>query len=452
MINCLHCLSTFKVKMVNDIQIIAKDLQHIWHPCMQMKDFESCPPVLVHKAKGIYLETNLGTLLDGQSSWWCKSLGHSHPVITDAITNQLDKFEHVIAANTTHSLLAEFGETIARITGLEHQCFASDGSCAVEIAMKLAINAQQHRQEKQRINFIALENAYHGETIATLSVSDMGIYKRDVPLLTNRCAFIRNIPYVNNTEDPLWGNCEAYWPAIMQQLEPLAESSAALIIEPLLQGAGGMRLYSADFLRRLFKWARCNNIYIIADEIMTGIGRTGKWLAMDHAKVQADLVCLSKGLTGGAIPLSCVAVHHDLYNLFYSDYAEGKSFLHSHTHSANALGISVAMATLQYIEQTNILENVKNMQNLMWEAMHSIAAQTRVLTNIRGFGGMIAADLVNIEHPRPGFAFYQQALQEGALMRPLGQSIYWLPPLNTSADEIECLREVTQTALQKISE
>jgi adenosylmethionine-8-amino-7-oxononanoate aminotransferase len=436
--------------MNNASDIIAQDLEHIWHPCMQMKDFETCPPIVVNKAHGIHLETNLGTILDGQSSWWCKSLGHTHPDIVGALGAQLSAFEHVITANTTHPLLCRFGETVSKITNLPYQCFASDGSCAVEIALKLAWQSHIHRGKPNKKNIIALENAYHGETIATLAVSDMNIYKSGTPTLTNHCYFIQNIPYVSSTTDPLWNNCEAQWPAIEKQLEPLAETTAALIVEPIVQGAGGMLIYSADFLSRLVRWAKAHDIYVIADEIMTGIGRTGHWLACTHANVQADMVCLSKGLTAGAVPLSCVSVSDDIYQLFYSDYAQGKSFLHSHTHSGNALGLSAALATIKHIQTHDIFSNVKQLHTWMWEQMHSIANSSGLLTNIRGIGAVIAADIQGVNHPRPGFAFYQAALKKGALLRPLGNSIYWLPPLNSEHASIMELSHITKAALQSL--
>lgn len=438
--------------MLNDTCIIEDDLKHIWHPCMQMKDFETCPPVIVNKAHGIELDTNLGTILDGQSSWWCKSLGHTHPDIVNAISHQLSSFEHVITANTTHPLLAKFGSTIADITQLPHQCFASDGSCAVEIAMKLALFSHTHRNQSHKKDFIALENAYHGETIATLAVSDMGIYKKGAPTITSQCYFIKDIPYVSSARDPMWDDCDPHWKRIQKQLEPLAKTCAAIIVEPILQGAGGMCVYSADFLSRLATWAKNNDIYIIADEIMTGIGRTGTWLACQHANIQPDIICLSKGLTAGAVPLSCVSVSKDIYQLFYSDYAEGKSFLHSHTHSGNALGLSAAIATIEHIKNNSIFDHVQQLQDWMWDEMHNIAHSTGLLTNIRGIGAVIAADIQGISQPRAGFAFYQEALKRGALLRSLGNSIYWLPPLNTQYQSILTLSKITKEALLSLKD
>lgn len=434
--------------MVNVKQLIAKDLQHVWHPCSQMKDFETCPPLVVNSAKGSYLYTNQGPIIDAISSWWCKSLGHGHPAVIAAIEDQLQRFEHVIGANTTHSHLVELAEFLTAISKKQHVFFASDGSSAVEIAMKLSIHGQQIRGFSKKNQFIALKNAYHGETLGTMSVSDLGLYKSPYQSFSLPCYFIEDIPYIQSTDDPLWDNCEEHWQSIQPQLDEIADTVCAVIVEPLIQGAGGMLCYSADFLKKLASWAKKNNIYLIADEIMTGIGRTGEWFACDHAGVEPDLICLSKGLTSGALPLSCVLIDNAIFNLFYSDYEEGNSFLHSHTYSQNPLAVSAALATLTTIKNEGILDKTKILGNHMRMAMHSVAKSSGKLTNIRGIGAVIAAELVNSEQKRVGNLIYQQALKLGALIRPIGNTLYWLPPLNTDRETIGKLAEITLNSIK----
>lgn len=442
----LH-LSTKKYTVSAIQEVIMQDLNHIWHPCSQMKDFETMPPFVVHKAQGAYLYTDHGKLIDGISSWWCKSLGHRHPAVLKALENQLQHFEHVIAATSTHPALAALGEKLAYLTHKQHVFFASDGSSAVEIALKLTLHAQQIQGTPQRKKFIALKNGYHGETLGALSVSDIGKYKKPYEGYGVDCYFIKP-PYVNSTLDPLWDNADEPWQRVLPQLEAIKDEVCAVILEPLIQGASGMRLYSKAFLKQLASWAKANHIYLIADEIMTGLGRTGAWLACNHAEIEPDLICLSKGLTAGALPLSCVLIDHVLFSLFYQDYALGHSFLHSHTHSANALAVCTALAVLNTLETENINQKATALGKIMQAHMQEIANKCGVLSNVRAFGAIVAADLQANGQDRIGFKFYQKALSHGALLRPIGNTLYWLPPLNCEEHTIVKLAEITLHSIE----
>lgn len=438
--------------MVNIEQLITKDLHHIWHPCTQMKDFELCPPLVVERAQGSYLYTNQGPLIDGISSWWCKSLGHGHPAVINAINEQLQCFEHVIAANTTHPKLVALGEELTKITKKQHAFFASDGSSAVEIAMKLAIHAQQIKGLPDKNQFIALKNGYHGETLGTMSVSDLGIYKAPYKSFGVSCHFIEHIPYISGIDDPLWSNCDTHWEKAEPYLNSVSESVCAVIVEPIIQGAGGMLCYSPAFLKKLANWAKANNIYLIADEIMTGMGRTGEWLAVNHAGIDPDLICLSKGLTSGSIPFSCVMIDHPIFELFYDEYSSGKSFLHSHTYSANPLAVSAALATIKTMQNEQIISQAKSLGNYMLNCLHDVAKLSGKLTNIRGIGAVVAADLEPKSAVRIGTKVYQKALNQGALIRPIGNTLYWLPPLNTDKDIIGKLAEITLHSIKEAYE
>lgn len=434
--------------MVNTAELIRRDLNHIWHPCTQMKDFESFPPLIVDKAQGSYLYTDQGVIIDAISSWWCKSLGHGHPAIIKAIEEQLHRFEHIIGANTTHPQLIELAEFLSQISGKQHVFFASDGSSAVEIAMKLAIHATQVKGLSQKHNFIALQNSYHGETLATMSVSDLGLYTTPYKGLGVTCQFLNNLPYLQTHHDPIWSNCNSHWPLIEHQLEKSKETLCAIIVEPIVQGAGGMLCYSPDLLKKLSQWTKQNDVYLIADEIMTGIGRTGQWLACDHAEIKADLICLSKGLTSGSIPFSCVMIDASIYEKFYSDYLEGPSFLHSHTYSGNPLGVCAALATLKTIQAENILSHATQIGRIMLNNFKEIGALTGKINNIRGVGAIVAGDLVD-EKPRIGHDIYRYAVKHGALLRPMGNTLYWLPPLNTDEKTIGKLAEITLKSINK---
>ncbi len=437
--------------MVNQIELIQRDLKHIWHPCSHLKDFEQSPPLIIQHAKGSYLYTDRGPIIDGISSWWCKSLGHGHPAVIAAIAAQLQQFEHVIGATTTHPNIVELGELLHRLSGKQHLFFASDGSCAVEIALKLALQAAQIKGQPQRNHFIALCNGYHGETLAALGVSDLGLYKAPFSQMSIPCHFIEHMPYVQSPNDPLWHSCEKEWAVIEQGLETVKHTACALILEPIVQGAGGMRCYSAAFLSKLAHWAKKNGVYIIADEIMTGLGRTGAWFAADHAGVEADMICLSKGLTSGSIPLSCVLIDHSVYELFYQETDPSKAFLHSHTYSGNALAVSAALATLKTMIAEDINQQAVQLGQCMSHYFSEIAEKTGALHNVRGIGAIVAAEFSSSTVPRFGFRFAQEALARGALLRPLGNTLYWLPPLTTDEQTIAKLAKITLEAIESVS-
>jgi adenosylmethionine---8-amino-7-oxononanoate aminotransferase len=437
------------------MDLINRDRQHIWHPCSQMKDYESFPPLIISKAYGSYIELTDGRrIIDAISSWWCKSLGHNHPRLKTALKAQLEYFEHVIFANTTYEIIIQLSEKLGRLCmGLDKVFYASEGSSAVEIALKMSLQAQQLLGQNQRIQFTSLQNGYHGETFMALSLSDLGLYRQAYEAHLIKPNFIQNIPYVHSSSDPLWKDCSTIWPNIEKQLEKQAANLAAIIVEPIVQGAGGMKIYSQDFLHRLRKWTQIHGIYLIADEIMTGLGRTGRALACEHAQIKPDFICLSKGLTSGWLPMSAVLTHTEIYNLFYDDYSTGKSFLHSHTFSGNALAAAVALECLNILEDEEIFKHVREKEIILKKLMQEVHDETESLTNIRGIGAVIAADLSlkeNKKNQRIGYQIFQEALQLGAWLRPLGNTIYWLPPLNISLSTLEELRDITKTSIKRI--
>lgn len=435
--------------MIVSSNLIQRDLQCIWHPCAQMKDYETFKPLEITAAQGVWIETKDGRkIMDATSSWWCKSLGHQHPRLKKALLKQIDKFEHVMFAHTTHETIVALSEKLAALTtSLNKVLYASDGSSVVEMAMKMSVHARQLTGEKNRNKFVALQNSYHGETTGALSVSDLGIYRQPYQSLLFDTHFIP-LPYVLNVQDPLWMNCSAHWENTQNELEKIADHTTAIIIEPIVQGAGGMQIYSQDFLRRLRAFTQQHNIHLIDDEIMTGIGRTGKMLACEHAEIEPDFLCLSKGLTSGYLPLSAMLTTQSIYDLFYDDYSRGKSFLHSHTHSGNALAASIALEVLQVMEGEGICLKAQRLGESLYAAMQDIAYQTDSLENVRGIGAIVAADLKgHASDRRIGFEFYQKAASLGVLMRPLGNTIYWSPPLIMDEDSVEYLKTITLKTL-----
>lgn len=433
--------------------LLTRETKHIWYPCSQMKDYETFPPMLVKGAKGSYITlANNHKIIDAISSWWCKILGHGHPRLKQALIDQADKFEHVIFANTTNEVILELSERLVQMTQTMGKVFyASEGSSAVEIAIKMSLHARKNTGELKRTQVMNLQNSYHGETGIALAVSDVGLYRKPYEDILPHSITLKHIPYVYSKLDPLWEDCSAIWPSIVSQLEQCASSLSAIIIEPIVQGAGGMLLYSKDFLKRLRSWTSENNVHLIADEIMTGLGRTGLPFAFQHANIEPDFICIAKGLTGGWLPMSAVLTTDTIYNLFYADFSTGKAFLHSHTHSGNVLTAAVALECLKILKEEDIYAQVNIMESYLYTAMQEVASNTRRLTNIRHIGAMVAADLVLTKEQqaqRYGYKVFKKAVELGALLRPLGNTIYWLPPLNTSSQVLRKLTAITIEAIK----
>jgi adenosylmethionine-8-amino-7-oxononanoate aminotransferase len=464
--------------------LAARDLEVFWHPCSQMRDYRDFPPLEVVGARGARLQLADGReLIDAIASWWCKALGHGHPRLMAALRTQADAFEHVITANTTSVGLVRLCERLlAAANGLGPAAFgaaappgrrdghfgkvflADNGSTAVEIALKMALQAQAQRGAPGRTRFAAFENAYHGETIATLSVGDLALYGAPYQGLCFPVERIRGLPYRQGPHDPAWLDAGREWPAIEAALDAQADRLAAVVYEPVLQAAGGMRLFSPDLLRRLRAWADARGVYLVADEIAAGMGRTGAILASQLAegpgRVSAaalpDFAVLSKGLTGGVLPLSAVLTTDAVYRLFDADYFEGRAFLHSNTYTGNALGVAVAGAVLDVFADEDILGRVAALAPRLRAALESVAASRPGLANLRACGMVAAVDLVAADgsaldpRRRTGYRVYREAVRRGALLRPLGDTMYLFPPLTVTEAEIDELGAILAASLDAV--
>lgn len=432
--------------------IIKQDLEHIWHPCSQMKDFEDFKPLVIKSARGSYIKLNDGSkMIDATSSWWCKNLGHGHPRLKSALSKQANKFEHVIFAGTTNEVIVELSEKLAKMTkSLPKVFYASEGSSAVEAALKMSLHARMISGENSRTNIMALRNSYHGETALALSATGIDLYRKPYKKILTPVTFIQNIPYVNSKSDPLWSDCSKYWPRILRELNANKDTLTAIIVEPIVQGAGGMLIYSKNFLSRLRAWTKKHRVHLISDEIMTGFGRTGKPFAFQHADIEPDFICIAKGLTSGWLPMSGVLTTNEIYNIFYDDYSKGKTFLHSHTHSGNALAAAVALETLKILEEEKIYDQVNKIEPLLHGLMTEVSEKTGRLQNIRNIGAIVAADLIldkRQKNERYGYKIFQAATKFGVFMRPLGNTIYWMPPLNIKENTLLQLKDATIKAI-----
>ncbi|MFA6036618.1 MAG: adenosylmethionine--8-amino-7-oxononanoate transaminase [Legionellales bacterium] len=416
--------------------LAQRDLNVLWHPCTQMKDHESLPLIPIKNGKGVWLYDYEGKrYLDAISSWWVNLFGHANPKINNAIKKQLDQLEHVIFAGFSHQGAIELAERLTKLTKLDRCFYADNGSSAVEVALKMSFQYWQNLGQNKKIKFAHLENGYHGETLGALAVGDLGLYKEIfAPLLPQTIA----IPVPD---------CEESLARAEKLLAQHQHEICALIVEPLVQCAGQMRIYSPHYLKLLRQACERYNIHFIADEIAVGFGRTGKMFACEHADILPDFMCLSKGLTGGYLPLSCVLTKESIYQNFYDTYESGKGFLHSHSYTGNPLAISAALATLDIFENENILEKNKLLSQHLALCLENLQEDSDVY-NIRQLGLIAAFDMIDNQNRR-GLKVYQYALAHEMLIRPIGHTVYFMPPYVITPDEINQMITVAHQGVKK---
>ena len=340
-----------------------EDLKYIWHPCSQMKDYETLPPIVIERGEGINLyDTNGKCYKDIISSWWCNLLGHCNPRINEAVKKQIDSLEHVIFANFSHKTVIKLCQELMKVLpkGLCKFNFADNGSASIEMALKMSFQYHHQTGNPQKKRFMALTDAYHGETLGALAVGGVDLYSElykpimmDVIRIQAPDCF--RCPCGKCRENC---NCECFIKA-EEQLKKYGAETAAIIIEPLLQGSAGMKIYPPLYLKKLRELCDKYNVHLIADEIATGYGRTGKMFACDHAGISPDIMCLSKGLTGGYMPMAIAITTQEIYDAFYDDYLKGKAFMHSHTYAGNPLACSAALEVLKILKDENIIEKAK---------------------------------------------------------------------------------------------
>lgn len=431
---------------MNNLELKNRDLDVLWHPCTQMKDHERLPLIPIKKAHGIYLEDFEGnSYIDAISSWWVNLFGHTNSYINQKIKEQLDTLEHVILAGFTHEQVVKLSERLVKLTpkGLEKCFYADNGSSAVEVALKMSFHA--HKNDKKNKNlFVSLTNSYHGETIGALSVGDVELYKETYePLL------IKSI----QTPVPKDMSIESAKEAAVKFEElcrTRADEISAIILEPLVQGAGYMHMYNKEFLVLVREICNRYDIHMIADEVMVGFGRTGEMFACKSADITPDFLVLSKGLTGGYLPLSVVLTTNKIYAKFYCDYSEYKAFLHSHSYTGNALACAAANATLDIFETDNIIEKNRETAKYMGEKLKKFK-ELKNVASVRQTGMICAVDLKGYKpQERIGLKVYQYGLDNGVLLRPLGHVIYFMPPYIITKDECDKMMDTAYSAIESL--
>ncbi|SMC16720.1 adenosylmethionine-8-amino-7-oxononanoate aminotransferase [Clostridium acidisoli DSM 12555] len=428
---------------------VESDLKYIWHPCSQMKDYEDLKPIVIEKGKGVWLyDINGNKYLDCISSWWTNTLGHSNKRINEAIKKQIDNIEHVIFANFSNKPAIELAEKLVEITpdGLNKVFFSDNGSSAVEIALKMSFHYNMQRGKIKKKRFLALSDAYHGETLGALSVCDIDEFNRVYkPLLLDTI----------RVEGPdcyrcKYGyercSCNAECFINMEKcIEKMCEEISAIIVEPMVQGAAGMKIYSPIYLKKLRNICKKYDIHLIADEIAMGFGRTGKMFACNHAEINPDFMCLSKGITAGYMPMSVVMTTDEVYDCFYGDYNERKAFVHSHTYSGNAMACAVALESLKIFKDNNIIDNNREKGKLIRKLTLQRAKTLKYVGEVRSIGMITAIEIVKDRETkesypldiRIGYGIYKIALKKGLLLRSIGNVLYFIPPYIISKQEIE---------------
>jgi len=429
-------------------EIMQRDLEVIWHPCTQMKDHETLPLIPIRWGKGVYLyDFEDNRYIDAVSSWWVNLFGHSNEHINAKIKAQLDTLEHVLLAGFTHEPAVDLAHKLVNITpkDLLKVFYVDNGSSAVEAALKMSYHYHLNKGKRKPI-FLSLTNSYHGETIGALSVGDVSLYKETYEQL-----LIQNM----QIEVPVDQTIEAAkvaLDALENLLKVKADDIAAFILEPLIQGAGGMHMYHPEYLKGARILTKKYDVHLIADEIMTGFGRTGKMFACDHAMISPDFMTLSKGLTGGYLPLSVVMTTEDVYQAFYCDYNEHKAFLHSHSYTGNPLACAAALATLEIFDKSDVLGENEKKALYIKKALDKFLALENVKL-VRQQGMVTAIELEGYEaSERIGLKIYEYALTQGVLLRPLGHIIYFMPPYVITYEEIDKMIDVAYKGIQRVLE
>ncbi|WP_442498324.1 adenosylmethionine--8-amino-7-oxononanoate transaminase [Methylobacter sp. sgz302048] len=436
-----------------------RDLSVLWHPCTQMKDHETFPIIPIKKGSGAWLEDFEGNrYLDAISSWWVNLFGHANPAINDAIKEQLDTLEHVILAGFTHEAAVSLAEKLVEITprGLSRCFYADNGSSAVEVALKMSFHYWRNLGQTQKTKFITLENSYHGETLGALAVGNVALYKETYgPLLMDVITVPGPDCYYREPGESWENYCIRRFSLMEATLARHADTTCAVIVEPLVQCAGNMRMYDPIYLKLLREACNKYNVHLIADEIAVGFGRTGSLFACEQAAITPDFICLSKGLTGGYLPLSAVLTTDQIYQAFYDDYQKLTAFLHSHSYTGNALACRASLATIAIFQQQNIIEKNKRLAEAMAKAAARFNGHPRV-AEVRQTGMVLAIELVKNKQTREpypwqerrGLRVYQYALSKGVLLRPLGNVIYFMPPYVVTEDEIRLIADVAWAGIQ----
>ncbi len=439
---------------------MQRDLNVLWHPCTQMKDHETLPLIPIRRGEGVWLEDFDGKrYLDAVSSWWVNVFGHGNPRINQRIREQLDCLEHVMLAGFSHQPVIELSERLVQITptGLDRVFYADNGSSGIEVALKMSYHYWLNCGQPAKKRFITLTNSYHGETVAAMSVGDVALFTDTYKALLLDTIKVPSPDCYLRPEGMDWEeHSRNLFAAMEQTLAEHHQEVAAVIVEPLIQGAGGMRMYHPVYLTLLREACDRYGVHLIHDEIAVGFGRTGSMFACEQAGITPDFLVLSKALTGGYLPMAAVLTTDTVYQAFYDDYATLRAFLHSHTYTGNPLACAAALATLDIFRDDKVIEANKALAARMASATAHLAEHPHV-AEVRQTGMAVAIEMVQDKpgktpyawQERRGLKVYQHALSRGALLRPLGSVVYFLPPYVITPEQIDFLAEVATEGIDR---
>jgi adenosylmethionine-8-amino-7-oxononanoate aminotransferase len=425
--------------------LIERDRAHLWHPYTQMQTAPA--PIPIVRAEGVYLFTEDGRkIMDGVSSWWVNVHGHSNPYLNEALARQAKELEHVIFAGFTHRPAIELAERLVAIlpAGLNRIFYSDNGSTAVEAALKMAFQYWRNRGQEQRRTFITLEHAYHGDTVGAMSASEDSAFTQPfAPLLFQ----VRRAQSPYCYRHPAGPDPSSVVTACLADLERLLKeeenSAAAVLLEPMLQAAGGMIIHPPEYLRGVRALCDRYDVLLVADEVMTGFGRTGKMFACEHGPIRPDIICLSKGLTAGYLPLAVTAATDEVYEAFLSDDRR-KTFFHGHSYTANPLGCAVGLASLDLFERDQTLARIHELETQLSQRLKALTPLPHV-GEVRVIGGVGVVELVQNKTTREAGGYLDRVgpelaaefMRRGLLLRPLGNTLYFMPPYTITGAEAD---------------
>ena len=432
------------MKALTREQVIALDKAHVWHPYTAMDEYVAeTNPLVIARASGSRLfDADGRAYLDGNSSWWCAALGHNHPRLVRALAAQAERLCHVALAGITHEPVALLAQQLVKLAppGLEHVFFSDNGSTSVEVALKMSLQYWVQNGRPERTRFVAFDGAFHGETLGVTALGGVEVFRRPFSSVIMECL---RVPAASD-------GFERAFAALESMLQKDADTIAAVVLEPMVQGAAGMRIYDAEFLRRARELTRKHDVFLVLDEVFAGYGRTGPMWASEHAGIAPDLMCVAKGFTGGMMPMAATLSTRRIFEGFFG--GSERSFYYGHTFTGNPLGAALALEVLKVYEEECVLERAASKAQRIRRAFAEFSAIPGVVAS-RSLGMIGALELGGRKGylERSGLRVYHEALRRGAYLRPLGNVVYIAPPLNISDADLDELLTIVQDSVRAVT-